>query len=119
MVWCASPSVQPDGKILIGGDFTTLAPNGRLPVTRNYVARLNTDGTVDPTFNPSANSSIQAIALQPDGKIILGGDFNALAPNGGASINRGSIARFNADGTFDADLRSARKRFGTCYRGAG
>ena len=94
--------VQPDGKILIGGDFTTLAPNGRLPVTRNYVARLNTDGTVDPTFNPSANSSIQAIALQPDGKIILGGDFNALAPNGGASINRGSIARFNTDGTFDA-----------------
>src|SRR5437868_5347348 len=58
--------VQPDGKILIGGDFTTLAPNGRLPVTRNYIARLNTNGTVDPTFNPSANSSVQAIALQPD-----------------------------------------------------
>jgi len=93
--------VQPDGKILIGGDFTTLAPNGRLPVTRNYIARLNTDGTVDPTFNPSANSSVQAIALQPDGKIILGGDFNAFAPNGGASIIRGNLARFNADGTLD------------------
>jgi uncharacterized delta-60 repeat protein len=93
--------VQPDGKILIGGDFTTLAPNGRLPVTRNYIARLNTDGTVDPTFNPSANSSVQAIALQPDGKIILGGDFNGFAPNGGASIIRGNLARFNADGTLD------------------
>jgi uncharacterized delta-60 repeat protein len=93
--------VQPDGKILIGGDFTTLAPNGRLPVTRNYIARLNTDGTVDPTFNPSANSSVQAIALQSDGKIILGGDFNAFAPNGGASIIRGNLARFNADGTID------------------
>ena len=94
--------VQPDGKILIGGDFTTLAPNGRLPVTRNYIARLNTDGTVDPTFNPSANSSVQAIALQPNGKIILGGDFNAFAPNGGASINRGNLVRFNADGTLDS-----------------
>jgi uncharacterized delta-60 repeat protein len=96
--------VQPDGKILIGGDFTTLSPNGRPPVTRNYVARLNTDGTVDPTFNPSANSSIQAIALQPDGKIILGGDFSAFAPNGGASITRVDIARFNADGTIDPTL---------------
>ena len=96
--------VQPDGKILIGGDFTTLAPNGRPPVTRNYIARLNTDGTVDPTFNPSANSSIQAIALQPDGKIILVGDFSAFAPNGGASIIRGNIARLNADGTIDSTL---------------
>jgi uncharacterized delta-60 repeat protein len=93
--------VQPDGKILIGGDFTTLAPNGGPAVTRNYIARLNPDGTVDPTFDPNANSSIQAIALQPDGKIILAGDFNRLAPNGGALINRGSLARFNADGTID------------------
>jgi uncharacterized delta-60 repeat protein len=96
--------VQPDGKILIGGDFTTLAPNGRLPVTRNYIARLNPDGTVDPTFNPSANGIVQAIALQPDGKIIVGGDFNVFAPNGGASINRNNIARFNADGTIDPTL---------------
>jgi uncharacterized delta-60 repeat protein len=98
--------VQPDGKILIGGDFTTLAPNGRLPVTRNYIARLNIDGTIDPTFNPSANSLVKAIALQPDGKIILGGDFSAFTPNGGASINRSYVARFNADGTLDTTLDS-------------
>ncbi len=94
--------IQPDGKILIGGDFTTLAPNGRPPVTRNYIARLNIDGTVDPTFNPSANSSVQAITLQPDGKILVGGDFSAFAPNGGASITRSCIARVNANGTIDA-----------------
>src|SRR6476619_454851 len=99
-------AVQPDGKILIGGDFTTLAPNGRPPVTRNYIARVNVDGTLDPTFNPSANSSVRAIALLPDGKIILGGDFSAFAPNGGASINRTYVARLNADGTIDATFDS-------------
>ena len=93
--------VQPDGRILIGGDFTTLAPNGGASVTRNYLARLNPDGTVDPTFNPNPNSSIEAMALQPDGKIVLVGDFNVLAPNGSASINRNFIARLNADGTVD------------------
>ena len=70
-------------------------------MTRNYIARLNTYGTVDSTFNPNANSSVHAIALQPDGKILLAGDFCALAPNGGGSINRLRIARLNTDGTVD------------------
>ena len=47
--------VQPDGKILIGGDFTTLSPNGGATVTRNHIARLNPDGTLDTAFNPNAN----------------------------------------------------------------
>ena len=46
--------VQPDGKILIGGDFTSLTPNGGAPVTRNHIARINPDGTLDTTFNPNA-----------------------------------------------------------------
>ena len=49
--------VQPDGKILIGGDFTTLSPNGGAPVTRNHIARLNPDGTLDTAFNPNANGA--------------------------------------------------------------
>jgi len=68
--------VQPDGKILIGGDFTTLAPNGGPAVTRNHIARLNPDGTLDTAFNPNANSSVHAIAVQADGKILVGGDFS-------------------------------------------
>src|SRR5436189_5815022 len=68
--------VQPDGKILIGGDFTTLAPNGGATVTRNHIARLNADGTLDTDFNPNANSFVYAIALQADGKILVGGAFN-------------------------------------------
>ena len=49
--------VQPDGKILLGGDFTTLSPNGGAPVTRNHIARLNPDGTLDIAFNPNANGA--------------------------------------------------------------
>ena len=50
--------VQPDGKILIGGDFTSLAPNGGVSVTRNHIARLNPDGSLDADFNPDANTNV-------------------------------------------------------------
>src|SRR5450631_4882894 len=62
--------VQPDGKILLGGEFTTLAPNGGATVTRNHIARLNPDGTLDTAFNPNANGDVYAIAVQADGKIL-------------------------------------------------
>src|SRR5207302_905516 len=83
--------VQQDGKILIGGDFTTLAPNGGVAVTRNGIARLNPDGTLDTAFNPNANDIVNAIAVQADGKILAGGDFNSI---GGQTRNR--IARLDA-----------------------
>ena len=67
--------VQPDGKILIGGDFTTLSPNGGAAVTRNHIARLNPDGTLDTAFNPNANGTVYSIAVQADGKILVGGAF--------------------------------------------
>lgn len=70
--------VQPDGKILIGGAFTTLAPNGGPSVTRNRIARLNPDGTLDTAFNVDVDFSVLAIALQTDGKIIIGGGFTMV-----------------------------------------
>src|SRR5437773_946444 len=91
--------VQPDGKILIGGGFSTLSPNGGAAVTRNRIARLNPDGTLDTGFNPNASSDVNAIALQADGKILIGGFFITV---GGQTRNR--IARFNADGTLDATV---------------
>ena len=69
--------VQPDGKILIGGDFTTLSPNGGAAVTRNRIARLNADGTLDTAFNPNANGGVYSIAVQADGKILVGGIFSS------------------------------------------
>ena len=81
---------QPDGKILIAGHFNTVSPNGGLPVTRHRIARLNPDGTLDPVFNPSANDTVTALVLEPDGKILVGGFFTNI---GGQPRNY--IARLN------------------------
>src|SRR2546421_2984390 len=86
--------VQPDGKILLGGDFTTLSPNGGAPVTRNRIARLNPDGTLDTAFKPNATGSVDTIALQTDGKILVGGGFNGASSIGGQPRNY--IARLDA-----------------------
>jgi uncharacterized delta-60 repeat protein len=93
--------VQPDGKILIGGDFTQLIPNGGLSIKRSGLARLNTDGTVDTFFNVRLNSPVRAIAVQADGKIVIGGDFTNISANGGLLVTRNRIARVNSDGTLD------------------
>lgn len=87
-------SIQNDGKILIGGYFTTY--NG---TARNYIARLNLDGSLDTTFNPGsgANNWVESISIQNDGKIILGGNF--LSYNGTA---RKGIVRLNSNGSLDS-----------------
>jgi len=89
-----STTLQPDGKIIVGGDFTLF--NG---VAINNIARLNSDGTLDASFNPDNgfnNNVVYSISLQPDGKIIVGGYFTLF--NG---VTRNCIARLNSDGTLD------------------
>ncbi|HWM25972.1 MAG TPA: delta-60 repeat domain-containing protein [Chthoniobacterales bacterium] len=86
--------VQPDGKILLGGDFTTLSPSGGAAVTRNRIARLNPDGTLDTAFNPNANAAVHSIAVQADGKILVGGQFTGTNSIGGQTRNY--IARLDA-----------------------
>ena len=81
--------VQPDGKILIGGDFTSLSPNGGAAVARNYIARLNPDGTLDTAFDPNASSSVVSIAVQADGKILAGGYFTGIG--GQTQIGRAHV----------------------------
>jgi uncharacterized delta-60 repeat protein len=93
--------VQPNGKILLGGNFTTLSPNGGVPVTRKHIARLNTDGTLDAGFDPNTDNRVHAIALQQDGKILIGGEFTTLSPNGGGPVTSNHLARLNTDGTLD------------------
>lgn len=60
------------GKILIGGFFNTV--NGR---TNDYVARLHSDGTLDGSFNTGSGPDdvVYALALQGDGKVLVGGAF--------------------------------------------
>ncbi|RYD67312.1 MAG: choice-of-anchor D domain-containing protein, partial [Verrucomicrobiaceae bacterium] len=99
-----SIAVQADGKILIGGSFSELQPNGAAsPIARSRIARLNADGTVDAGFDPNADATVYSMALQADGKVLVGGDFSTLQPNGaGAATARNRIARLNADGSLDS-----------------
>jgi uncharacterized repeat protein (TIGR01451 family)/uncharacterized delta-60 repeat protein len=88
-----SVAVQPDGKILIGGQFTAVAGN-----PRNRIARLNTDGSLDFGFNPGsgADDSVNAIAVQTDGNIVIAGAFRTVSDN-----NRNRIARLTPSGALD------------------
>ena len=88
--------LQGDGKIIIGGDFTSY--NG---TSRNRIARLNADGTLDATFDPGvgANASVFSTAIQSDGKIVIGGSFSTYNSN-----TKNYIARINSNGSFDASF---------------
>jgi len=83
--------VQPDGKILVGGLFSSLGGG-----SRTNIGRLNSDGTLDGGFNPGARSDVIAMALQADGKILVGGYFEVL---GGQQ--REYLGRLNSNGTLD------------------
>jgi uncharacterized delta-60 repeat protein len=98
--------VQPDGKVLIGGGFTRM--NG---VSRNGIARLNSDGSLDTSFDPGSGISddsdwpepwLSAVALQPDGKVLIGGNFTHV--NG---MSRNGIARLNSDGSLDQSFNAS------------
>jgi uncharacterized delta-60 repeat protein len=89
-------AIQPDGKVVIGGQFTRAGPR----ISRG-VARYHADGSVDLTFTPNPGLSglgaaVHALALQPDGKVVIGGTFTHY--DGGP---RNGLARLNADGSLD------------------
>ncbi|MCX6854042.1 MAG: choice-of-anchor D domain-containing protein [Verrucomicrobia bacterium] len=84
-------SVQPDGKVILGGLFTTMSGT-----SRNYIARLNADASLESTYNPDANNWVYNTALQEDEKTVIVGSFVTV---GGVARNR--IARINADGSLD------------------
>jgi uncharacterized delta-60 repeat protein len=95
--------VQPDGKIIIGGQFTTVQPAGAAsPITRNHVARFNVDGSLDMAFDPNTDKTVLSLAVQGNGQVVIGGGFSTLQPNGTVNATtRNCIARVNADGTLD------------------
>jgi uncharacterized delta-60 repeat protein len=97
-------AVQPDGKILVGGTFTTLGGGGTGTTTRNRIARLNVSGSLDAGFDPGANGAVKALVVQPDGKILVGGLFTTLGGGGTGTTTRNQIGRLNADGSLDASF---------------
>ena len=91
-----SIATQPDGKVLIGGSFSTVNTTAR-----NFIARLTSDGSIDPAFNPGVLESptgygVYCIALQADGKILIGGEFTNV--NGIAATR---VARLLPSGALD------------------
>jgi uncharacterized delta-60 repeat protein len=98
-----SLAVEPNGQIVVGGGFSKLQPNGAsASTTRNCLARVNADGSLDTSFDPEPNGSVMAILLLPNGQIVLGGQFTTLQPNGASSFTQADfLARVNADGTLD------------------
>jgi uncharacterized delta-60 repeat protein len=92
-------AVLPDGKILMVGNFTEVGGT-----VRNRVARLNADGTLDASFNPpgGVNASVFDLAVQADGKIVIGGDFTGV----NFDTTKKYLARLNADGTLDTSFES-------------
>jgi uncharacterized delta-60 repeat protein len=86
-------ALQQDGKILIAGNFSAVNNTNR-----RAIARLNTDGGLDTTFDPGdgVGSQILSMALQADGKAIIGGDFSSV--NG---FPRQGVARLRTDGSLD------------------
>ena len=95
--------VDSNGKILIAGDFTTY--NG---TSRVRIARLNSDGSLDETFQPGAgaNDSVLAMALQSDGKIVIGGEFTSYDGADGDYVTRGETDG-DLDTTFAPDPEGA------------
>lgn len=91
--WINAIAEQEDGKIVIGGSFPEI--HGR---QYQSIARLHPDGSLDESFNPGTgvNGEVMAVALQPDGKVLLGGVFTAVN-----NISRNGIARLNQDGSVD------------------
>ncbi|MFM1768766.1 MAG: hypothetical protein RJA22_1295 [Verrucomicrobiota bacterium] len=87
-------ALQPDGKVLVGGEFSTF---NNQPVAK--LARLNPDGSLDPSFNATSapNGSVRTIVVQPDGAILIGGAFTSVG-----TVSRPHVARFLSDGTLDA-----------------
>jgi hypothetical protein len=93
--------VQADGKILVGGQFTTLGGGGTGTTTRNRIGRLNPEGTLDASFDPGANDAVIALAVQADGKILAGGFFTTLGGGGTGTTTRNFIGRLtNTDAAF-------------------
>jgi hypothetical protein len=88
----------PSGSVYIGGDFTTY--NG---LTASRIARLNSDGSLDTSFNTGAgfNSTVQVIEIDSSGKVFVGGSFTTYQ-----GITASRIIKLNIDGTKDATFNN-------------
>ena len=110
---------QTNLQVVIGGDFSSV--NG---INLNRVARLNSDGSVDTSFNPGIgpDGTVNAVALDAIGRVIIGGDFDMVS-----GVTSGGVARLNVDGSLDTTFAPGIGTFNPghaghrprlCHRGA-
>jgi uncharacterized delta-60 repeat protein len=103
-------AIQPlDGMAVIGGDFDAFNTT-----SINYIARLQTNGLMDPTFatglGAGPNGFVNAIAIDANSRIVIGGSFNSVS-----SSNASSIARLNFDGSLDTSFNTGAGFNGNVY----
>lgn len=105
--------IQPDGKILVGGTFTSYDGTS---TTR--LARINADGTLDTTFNTNIGSgfsgvsnSVETLGLLSDGRIVVTGSFDTFNGN-----TRNALVMLNADGTENSTFAT---NIGTAFDATG
>ena len=103
-------AVQPDGKIIVGGEYYRRGFDPDLLGPR-FLARLNPDGSLDASFNPTGIRSLRgapdtyvfsSIAVQSDGKIVLGGERWEVP-----ELGQSGLARLNRDGSVDGSFPPA------------
>jgi uncharacterized delta-60 repeat protein len=89
-------TVQKDGKIIIGGEFSTVNK-----IARNRIARLHVDGSLDLDFDPGKgpDKDLSCMAIQGNGKILIDGFFNSYN-----ETERNAVTRINSDGSLDKDF---------------
>jgi uncharacterized delta-60 repeat protein len=88
--------VQADQRILVGGEFTTIGG-----CSNSFLVRLNSDGSVDQSFNPSGQTdgAVQCLLQQPDRKVLVGGAFGRLLGQ-----TQTALARLLEDGSVDVSF---------------
>src|SRR5207247_5953218 len=92
-----SLSLLPDGKVVIGGEFTHIGG-----VTRNFVGRLNADGSLDTSFTPNialVYGGVLSVQTEVDGKVLVAGDYTTVD-----GMPRKNLARLNANGSLDTSF---------------
>ncbi|MEQ8706078.1 MAG: carboxypeptidase regulatory-like domain-containing protein [Phaeodactylibacter sp.] len=92
----------PDGKFLAAGSFTMANR-----IEESSVARFNANGTLDQSFQSSIPFAVTAMAVQPDGKVIIGGSYTD------AGTDELSILRLNTDGSQDLAFQAGTIPAGT------
>jgi len=99
---CTRSTMRPASGAGASEALGAAVPTGVTRITqraRNGVARLNANGSLDAAFNPHANDDVWSVALQADGKVLIGRGFTTVG-----GVARNNVARLRANGRLDTSF---------------